>query len=204
MGLLSASTSVTRYKVLGDLKTPVIQTVARGLKENIIPEADEGFSDTAIGWTSLDKPFRPNFEGSSFVVGSYFVFSLLIEKKSISPKTIKKHCAIEESKRLSEDGREFLSRQEKKIIKEHVTNVLRMRVPATPNVYDIVWSYEESSLWFCTTLKSANEALESLFLKTFKIPLVRLFPYTMADLGSALSDRGKDNLRELSATNFLE
>jgi hypothetical protein len=160
--------------------------------------------DSATGWTSLNTPFEPNFDGSSFVVGSYFVFALCIEKKSISPKTIKKHCTMEESKRLSEGGRPFLSRQEKRMIKEHVIDVLRMRIPATPNIYDIVWSYEDASLWFCTTLKSANETLESLFLKSFKIPLVRLFPYTMADLGSCLSDDKKDLLQDLSATNLLE
>jgi hypothetical protein len=204
MGLLSATTSITRYKVLGELKAPVIDTVANGLKENIISEGNKDLSESQTGWTSLKTPFQPNFEGSSFVVGSYFVFSLCIEKKSISPKTIKKHCAIEESKRLAENGREFLSRQEKKMIKDHVTDVLRMRIPATPNIYDIVWSYEDATLWFCATLKSANEILESLFLKSFKIPLVRLFPYTMADLGSCLSNAEKDTLQGLSATSLLE
>ena len=204
MGFLSPTLSMTRYRVFGKLKKPIIQTVAKGLKKHVIPEMDERVSETAVGWTSFESPFRPHFEGSSFSVGPYFVFSLCIEKKSVSPKTIKKYCAMEEAKRLGEEGRDFLSRQERKMIKEHVINVLHLRVPATPQVYDIVWNYEKFSLWFCSTIKSANETLESLFLRSFKIPLIRLFPFTMADLAAGLSDRERDILQGLSDVTLAE
>ena len=36
MSLLSASVSITRYKVEGKLKTPVTETVAAALKKNTI------------------------------------------------------------------------------------------------------------------------------------------------------------------------
>jgi len=204
MGLLSATTSLARYKVYGKIAKPVLDTVAGGLKGHAIPETDENVSDTVIGWTSFETPFRPRFDGSSFVVGDYLVFSLRMDKKNIPSRTIKKHCAVEEAKRMAESGRPFLSRLEKKAIREHVTNVLSLRIPPTPYVYDVIWNHEEASVWFFSTLKSANEVLESLFLKSFKIPLVRLFSYTMADLVMGLSDRERDILKDLSATKFSE
>ena len=204
MGLLSYSVSITRYRVEGKLEMPVLETMARCLKKNAIPDVDNDVSEKTVGWTSFDKPFKPDFKGSSFLVGTYFVFSLRIDKKTIPSSLIKKHCAMETDRRLAESGRKYLSRDEKRMIKEHVTSALSLRIPATPNVYDLIWNYEESSLWFFSTLKSANEELETLFFRSFQLPLIRLFPYTTADLVMGLSDAQRDMLVKLSATDFTE
>lgn len=204
MGLLSSSVSITRYKVEGKLEKPVLETVANGLKKNAIQEIDDDVSEKAVGWTSFDKPFKPDFEGSSFVIGTNMVFSLRIDKKTIPQKIVQKHYNMEMAKKLAESGREYLSRNEKKLIKEHVINTLSLRIPATPNIYDLIWNYEESSLWFFSNLKAANEELETLFSKSFKQNLIRLFPYTTADLLAGLSDTDRDVLSKLSPTTFME
>jgi len=204
MGFLSSSVSIAQYRVEGKLEKPVIETVARCLKKNVIPDVDEDIADRTVGWTSFDKPFNPDFDGSSFLIGTYFVFSLRIDKKTVPTSLIRKHCAMETVKRLAATGRKYLSRDEKSMIREQVTSVLTLRIPATPNVYDLIWNYEESSLWFFSTLKSANEELETLFFRSFQLPLIRLFPYTTADLAMGLSDTQRDNLVKLTATDFTE
>ena len=197
MGITSATISLTRYHVEGDFAAPVIETVGRALKRHSISEIDDESNDKSVGWTSLQHPFAPDFDGSSFVVGSYFVFSLRIDKKSIPPKVLQKHQAIESAKRLTQSGRDFLSNNEKKQIKDHVLNLLSLRIPATPNIYDLLWNYEQHQLWFFTNLKSANEELETLFIQSFGLNLIRLFPYTMAELAADLSDSQKDGLKML-------
>ena len=204
MGLLSSTVSITRYRVEGKLEKPVPETMAQCLKKNAIPGIDDDVSEKTVGWTSFDRPFNPDFEGSSFLIGTYFIFSLRIDKKTVPPSLIKKHCAMETARRLAATGRKYLSRDEKRMIKEHVMSVLTLRIPATPNVYDLIWNYEESFLWFFSTLKSANEELETLFFKSFQLPLIRLFPYTTADLVMGLSDTQRDILVKLSATDFTE
>ncbi len=198
MGLLSSRVSVTCYKVSGQLDGSVHETVYNGLKQHAIPKIEDDDSETLVGWTSFDNPYAPDFEGYSFVFGAHMVFALRIDKKSISPKLVQKHYALDVAKHLAETGRKFLSGNEKKTVKENVIKSLGRRIPAIPNVYDVVWDYQKSSLWFFSNLKSANEVLETLFIKSFGLALIRLFPYTTAELVAGLSDEERDLLSKLA------
>ena len=202
MSLLSASVSITRYKVEGQLEAPVLETVAAALKENAISDIDDQAPEKVSGWTSFEKPYQPDFRGSSFVFGAYLIFALRIDKKAIPAKVVQKHFMIQADQRLTESGRQFLSRNEKQRIKDQVIDRLSLKVPATPNVYDIVWNYEDSFLWFFSNLKAANEELETLFIRSFGLTLVRMFPYTAAHFNADLTDTEKDLLLELTPTNF--
>lgn len=204
MSILSASVSITRYKVEGRLAPPILETIASGLKQNAISEIDEDISAKAVGWTSFHKPYQPDFYGSSFVYGTYLVFSLRIDKKNIPAKLLKKHAMIESARWLAKTGRDYLSRNEKKALNDQITNTLSLRIPATPNVYDVIWNYEESALWFFSNLKAANEELETLFTRSFNLALIRLFPYTIADLTLGLSDAQRDKLANLSPASFTD
>ena len=202
MGILSSTASITRYKVHGRVQKPIIDTIAAGLQKQAISEIDNDAAEKSVGWTSFQTPYTPDFTGSSFVFGSYFVFSLRIDKKSISAKTLKKHYTIQERKRLTETERAYLTGNEKKMLKENVLHALSLKMPATPHVYDVVWDYENGKLWYFSNLKAANEDLEVLFSRSFRISLIRMFPYTAADGTANLSDSEKDLLSKLTPTNF--
>ena len=203
MSLSSNTVSITQYNVQGQYNSRVIDTVADGLTKNTISDIDQQVLDKAVGWTTFDKPFQPDFSGSAFVYGNYFIFSLRIDKKNIPAKVLKKHYTIEAAWRMAESGRDYLSKTEKKMIKDHVLNALSLRIPATPNIYDVVWNYEESSLWFFSNLKAANEELETLFSKSFRLSIIRIFPYTAADISSNLTDSQRDELQQISPTQFV-
>ena len=141
--------------------------------------------------------------GSSFSIGPHLIFSMRIDKKSIPSKLVTKHVSLATSRRLEETGKAYLSRDEKKEIKEHVLNVLSLRIPAVPTVYDLLWNVEKHHLYFFSNLKSANEEFETLFHRSFKIMPIRLFPYTLATLEAGLSAGEKDVLNKLSPTRFI-
>jgi len=202
MGLLSSSVSINRYSVEGKIKEPVLDTVKKGLVKHAFRETVDDPSNKNAGWTSFNNHFNPDFNGSSFVIDTVFVFSLRIDKKSLSPKIIRKFIYIETVKRLEETGRGYLTANEKKAVKEHVIDTLFLRVPAVPNVYDVVWNYEKSMLWFFSSNKAANEELEILFSASFNQSLIKLFPYSEADILLGLTDKERDLLSFLSPTNF--
>lgn len=204
MGILSSTVSITRYRVDGKIEEPVLETIAAGLAGNAISEIDDEVSEKSVGWTSLESPFRPDFSGSSFVIGPVLVFSLRIDKKTLPAKVVNKHYQMATARRLSETGRDHLAKSEKQEIKEQVVAALSMRIPATPSVYDVLWNVEEASLWFYSTQKAANEDLETLFAKSFQCNLIRLFPYTLAHLAAGLSDAEQDALAGLTPARFAE
>jgi len=202
MGILSTTMAITRYRVEGTLEGAATEAVYRGLTKNAITEIDNETEDRASGWTSFENPYIPSFEGSSFLFGNIFLFSLRIDRKSVSPNLIKKHLSIEAANRLAKTKKRFLSKDEKTALKDKVTKDLLVRVPSSPSVYDVLWNYEAASLLFLTTLKSANEELETLFRRSFNLSLIRIFPYTAADMLSGLSDSDRDVLIGLSPTQF--
>lgn len=204
MGLLSSAISLTRYRIEGSIDDSILNRVKDGLKKHAFPEIEEEDSAMTVGWTSLRTPYQAHFDDSSFLIGTAFVFSLRIDKKIIPPKIIKKQIALETSKRLSETGRTYVSKLEKQAIKDQVMQVLSSRIPATPNIYDIVWNYEAGLMYCFSTLKSANEELESLFFKSFNLTPIRLFPYTLAHFMAGLSHRELDTLNKLVPAEFME
>jgi recombination associated protein RdgC len=202
MGLLSQSVSITRYRVQGQLEEPVLDTIAAILKRHSVMDIDNDAAEKSCGWTSFENPFISDVEGSNHFFGPYLVFSLRVDKKNIPSNILKKHTVIEEKKRLTETGRRFFSRNEKKLLKEAVLHSLSLRILATPFIYDLIWNYEEGKLWFFSNLKAANEELETLFSESFKLSLIRLFPYAAAEHDASLSDSERDRLNRISPVNF--
>lgn len=204
MGILSTSASIIQYRVEGRLAGPIIDRVRTALKKHAIADIDNTPSDKSIGWVCFNDPFSVDFDQHPFLIGTQLVFSMRIDKKTIPAKIVQKHYNQSIKQRLKDSGREFLSRNEKKEIKDHVINALNLRIPATPNTYDVVWKYETADLWFFSHLKGANEELETLFSRSFQLKLIRLFPYTMATMASTLADEEKDAIKALTPTRFTE
>lgn len=202
MGILSPKASITRYHVEGKINSTLMDSVYKGLCKNIIKEIDNQSEEISLGWTSFDSPYKPDFEGSSFVLGTYFVFALRIDKKSIPKKIIQKHLNMAINQQLARSARHYISKNEKEELKHQIHESLCRRIPATPNIYELVWDYEAGNLVFFTSLKTANETLQTLFIRSFKLNLIRLFPYTMADLKSNLKPDQKDLLNSIKPLNL--
>jgi len=202
MGLISSTHSVSRYHVDGKIEGSVTKEVLNGLIKYSIPKIENEYDEISAGWTPVESPYNPDFDKFSFQFGTYFLFSLRIDKKSIPTKLIQKYMVIEIEKKKQKSGRDFISKNEKSEIKEMVIDILMHKIPAIPNVYDVLWDYEEKILYLYTTQKAANEFFETLFLKSFNLKPVRLFPYTIVETKSTFLNPQKDKVLTLSPLKY--
>ena len=202
MGLLSATMSLARYRVAGGIPDPFLDTVRDRLKNHAIREIDNDPAEKSVGWTCFENSFQPDFDKDNLVIGTHLVFSLRIDKKQIPAKVLRKHLDMAVAKRLKQTERSSLTRNEKQELRDEVARRLYVRIPATPNVYDVVWDYEGQALWFFSTQKAANEEFESIFAKTFKLSIIRMFPFTEAEMISGLTDEQKDLLYKAAPADF--
>jgi DNA recombination-dependent growth factor C len=202
MGFLSATQSMSRYHILDAFDTEPMEQVRDGLIQHAIPTLENEYEEISAGWTPFESPYLPDFEQFSFVFGTYFLFSLRIDKKSIPAKLVHKQMAIEIEKKKHASGRDFVSKNEKSEIKETVMDVLMQKMPAIPNVYDVLWDYDAGNLFLFTTQKAANEFFETIFFKSFNLKPVRLFPYTLVETRSAFSSADKDRILTLTPCHF--
>lgn len=202
MGLISSTHSLSRYYVEGSFDGSTMEAVREGLIQNAIPKIESEYDEISAGWTPIESPYNPDFEKFSFIFGTYFLFSLRIDKKSIPAKLVQKHMAMEIEKKKEESGREFISKNEKSEIKEMIMDVLMHKIPSIPSIYDVLWNYEEQQLFLFSTQKAANELFETLFLKSFNHKPIRIFPYTLVEKLGAFSPDKKDRILALSPLTF--
>ncbi len=202
MGLISSTHSITRYVIDGKIEGSINKAVQEALIKYSIPKIESEYDEITAGWAPLENPYNPDFKQFSFIFGTYFVFSLRIDKKSIPAKLIQKYMALEIEKKKEKSGRDFISKNEKSEIKEFVTDILMHKIPAVPNLYDVLWDYEEKNLYLYTTQKAANEFFETLFLKSFQLKPIRLFPYTIIKTKSLFSNSQKDKAMTLTPLKY--
>ena len=202
MGLISSTHSISRYHVDGKIEGSVTKEVLKGLIKYSIPKIENEYDEISAGWTPVESPYNPDFDKFSFQFGTYFLFSLRIDKKSIPIKLIQKYMAIEIEKKKIKSGRDFISKNEKSEIKEMVIDILMHKIPAIPSVYDVLWDYEEKNLYLYTTQKAANESFETIFFKSFHLKPVRLFPYTIVETKSNFSNPQKDRVLTLAPLKY--
>ncbi len=205
MALLSPSVSIARYTVERNKKNndnSIIENVRNGLKKNTISEIEDEYSEIVTGWAPFESHFDPDFEKYSFQFGTYFVFSFRIDKKTIPQKIIQKYTSIEIIKKLKQTNRDFLSKNEKTDIKDAVIEKLMHQIPSTPNIYDVLWDYEQSKILLFTTQKAANEEFETLFSKSFNLKVIRIFPFTLIEKNTTFTNDEKDRILNLSPFKF--
>ena len=202
MGLISSTHSISRYHIEGNFEGSAAEEVRNNLIAYSIPKLESEFDALSAGWTPFESPYNPDFDKFSIQFGTFFLFSLRVDKKSIPVRLVQKYMALEIEKKMEKSGREFISKNEKTEIKEMVMDLLMHKIPAVPSVYEVLWNYEEQNLYLFTTQKAANELFETLFFKSFKLKPIRLFPYTLVETKSAFSNSDKDRIFSLAPLKY--
>lgn len=182
MSLISGGITATRYRVTGDIPESLQSLIIEGIRKHRYPELEDTESTMVCGWTGFSEPYDTDYENEqSFFIMEYALFSLRIDTKDVPARLLQKHVVLESKKRLSGSGKGFLTKADRKEIKEAVFSMLFSKASLKPCVHNVLWDLAKNEVHVFTASKAALEDFETLFSKSFGLRAVRLFPYTLAE-----------------------
>lgn len=113
---------------------------------------------------------KTNFGPGNVEFGEYVVFSIRIDERKVPGAALKKQTedAIDyELEKAKAEGRNFLSKDRKKEIKDQIKLKLLTSTVPTPKVADVWWNTKTNQLFLTDKSKAFVTALEDLFRAAF-------------------------------------
>ena len=203
MGFASVACSFTRYRVLerpsADFWTQVPALLNRYAFQDIdaLPDKIRSF-----GWTAFEDMLDIEWIVPP-AKGAYLAFALRLETRRVPPAVLKKHYTIalrEETRRTAGQGKQFISRERKKELKEQVLQYLMRHFLPIPAIFDVIWATDLDLVYFASTQRKLLDIFEEYFVQCFAIPLEQLTPYGLAAL--SLTEQELNRLDTLEPTSF--
>ena len=186
MGILSSSVSLTRYRTVGDIPDDFWSEIPDRLKKFKFRDIDQSSEERSFGWTSFDDMLDTNWTLNTPHKANYMVFALRLDTRRIPPAVMKKHfrLALDQAKtELEAKGQKFISRDQKKEIRENVALRLFARTLPIPAVFDVVWDTSGNVIYLGSTSPRVKELFQDLFTNTFEHHLEPQTPYYKAVAG---------------------
>lgn len=180
MGILSSSVTLTRYSTSAPVPDDFWAEIPDRLKKNSFRDIDHTADERSFGWVSFDDMLDNTWSSGTPHKAHYLAFALRLDTRRIPPAVMKKHLrlAMDQARQeLEEKGRKFLSRDEKKEIKENVKLKLFARTLPIPAVFDVVWDTSSGLIYFGSTSPKARQLFEDIFYTTFEMHLEPQTPY---------------------------
>ncbi len=174
MGILSSSVSLTRYRVVQDIADDFWSEIPDLLKNHKFKDIDQSADERSFGWTSFDDMLDTAWSSGSPQKGHYLVFALRLDTRRIPPAVMKKHyrLALDQAKQeLEARGQKFISRDQKKEIKENVRLRLFARMLPVPAVFDVIWDTADNIVYLGSTSAKVRELFQDHFTSTFELHL---------------------------------
>lgn len=183
MGLLNASCSFTRFRIIDDIPADLWQQVPEKLKQFAFRDIDELPEERSFGWTCFEDMLDMEWRTAPPDKGAYLLFSLRLDTRRVPAGVIKKHLALSmraEKARNEEQNKAFISRERKKELKEQVVLRLRSRFLPVPAEFNVVWATDTQNVWFASTQGKMVDMFIEYFTQTFDLHLEQMTPYGLA------------------------
>ena len=197
MGILSTSLSLTRYRIVEEVPGRLWPNIPDLLLKFSFQDIDDNAEERSYGWTCLDNMLDTHWETAAPQKGGYLTFALRLDTRRVPPAVMKKHYTLELEKLLKtmqDQGKKFVSKEQKKELKEQVKLKLLARTLPIPAQFDVFWNVDSNHVFLASTTDKIREMFEELFTQTFELHLEPLTPYFLAlrELGYGRSSELND------------
>ena len=183
MGIMSASGSFTRYRIVEDVSQGLWLEVQDRLAQDCFQEIDDTADENSYGWVSIEDMLDTAWAAGTPFKGEYVAFALRLDTRRIPAAVFKKYYQIglqEAMAKAKEQGKKFVGREAKRELKENVKLWLLRQTLPVPAVFDVVWNMRTNRILLGSTQNTARTLFEDLFTKSFELHLEPLTPYYLA------------------------
>jgi DNA recombination-dependent growth factor C len=203
MGILSASVSLTRYRVADDVPPPFWGEIPDRLAQHAFVDIDASAEERSFGWVSFEDYLDAAFTSGHPQKGEWFAFSLRLDTRRVPPSVMKKHFQLAvnaELEKIDNPEKRYLSKDRKAEIKEQVALRLRSRTWPIPAVFDAAVGVTSGEVWLASTNAKVRNLFEDFFTLTFGLALEPLTPFFLA--ARMLGEEAVVGLENLEETSF--
>ncbi len=200
MHFLKRSLSFTRLKVMGkfsfdqeEYQKLMTQNSFRDLSD--LPDSDE-----SVGWVNPENCLQGPDIGT-MLTEPYLKLTLRLDRRRISKPLLMAHIAIEERAALEVSGRQKLSVNEKREIRNSVKEFLLEKSSPTSSLYQALWNFSTGTIFFLSTSQGIQARFSKLFYETFGLELEPLNPWSLAYHWSE-NNNASSFLTNLEPTSF--
>ena len=196
MGLMAKNCALTVFKV----ENPAAVTAEKLKQFAFLPIDDLPGEETAHGWVNFDDMLDLAWNSSVPEKGNFMVFGFRIDTRRVPGPVLKKEYAqaLQEGlEKARAEGKQFVSRERKKELKELVKAKLMTQTPPSPAVVDAALDMTTGQLLVSSTSGKQLEA----FAEHFKAS----FGQEIQELGFAGLEAKADELKaSLAVESFLQ
>lgn len=204
MGLLGASCSFTRFRIVETVPRELWADIPAKLKQFAFHDIDDTADERAWGWTGFEDMLDTAFRTSPPEKGAYLAFALRLDTRRVPPAVLKKHTLValrEEEVRIREQGKKFISRERRNELRDQVKLRLMSRFLPIPATFEVAWATDSNVVYLASTQAKLLDLFMNHFTLSFDLHLEPCTPYTLA---TTLLDASKHALLDtLEPTRFV-
>lgn len=200
MGILSASSTLTRFRLIDAVPETLWPTVLDKLKQFAFQDIDNTFEERSFGWVSFEDMLDTEWNSAPPAKGAYIAFALRLDTRRIPAAISKKYVLMsmrDEKIRMQEQGKQFISRERRTELRDLVKQRLMSKVLPIPAIFDVVWATDTNIIYLASTRSPIIDMFSTHFTRSFELHLEPLTPYTVATLKLDETDIAKlDSLEQ--------
>ncbi|MFP4168209.1 MAG: recombination-associated protein RdgC [Desulfonatronovibrionaceae bacterium] len=203
MGFLSASIAYTRYRIMDEVPETLWSEITDRLKKKGFREIENTAQERGFGWVCFDEMLDSEWVTAPPQKADFLAFGLRLDTRRLPAAVLNKHFKIalkEKMKQFAEQGTNFITRNQKKELRDQIKAKLMTRTMPIPAVFDVVWDTREGLVFLASNREKIRELFTDLFLQTFELHLEPLTPYFTAQ--RMLPPRQAEMLDDLEPTGF--
>ncbi len=204
MGLLSASCSFTRFRILDPVPQELWEQIPAKLIQYAIQDIDDIPEERAWGWTCFEDMLDTSWHSAPPHKGEYLAFALRLDTRRIPAAVLKKHLQLalrKEELHNKEQGKKFISRDRRTELRDQVRLRLLGRFLPIPAIFDVVWNTSTNIVYLASTQTKVAELFMNHFTLSFDLHLEPLTPYSLAT--TMLDEPAMTRLDMLQPTSFV-